>query len=616
VAARRVAAGIALSLAVSPEQVPAVRQLLKDPAPGVRRRIALALTEAHDAEAVPVLIDLLDELPVERRHQVEELLQQLAGEWAPVVGFPGEDEIARKIRRDAWASWWQNTDGPSLLAALRKRTLTAEDRTKIQALIAKLGSEDFTAREIASKELFDLGRRSLPQLHAAIKDKDAEVARRAKLLIEQIELEPAHHLPAAAVRLLAVRKPAGSAEALLAYLPFAEDDTLSSEVEKSLVALARRQGKPEPALVRALTDPQPLLRSTAAEALAKGGGAEGRTAVRQLLQDKASEVRLRVALALAQAQERDAVPVLIDLLTVLPSDQLGQAEDALYQLAGDSAPAASLGEKPAERQKCRDAWATWWKGNVNRVDLARLTLRPWLGFTLLCDCGNNRVFEIGRDGKQRWAIENIQFPVDAWVLPGNRVLVAEWNGRRVTERDLKGNVLWSKEGLPGNPVNVQRLRNGNTFIAMDSQIMEVDRAGKTIYTIANVGGITAAYRARNGNIVCLAQNAQCLILDTTGKQLKSFASNRQPGWTSGIDLLANGRILVTQPDRNKVAEYDTEGKAILELDTPLGTTATGLPNGHILVASHQAQRAFEVDRTGKVVWEYKANGPIFRARRR
>jgi outer membrane protein assembly factor BamB len=237
---------------------------------------------------------------------------------------------------------------------------------------------------------------------------------------------------------------------------------------------------------------------------------------------------------------------------------------------------------------------------------------------VLCDCGNNRVFEVGRDGKERWGIDNVQFPVDAWVLPSNRVLIAEFNGRRVSERDFKGKVLWSKDGLLGSPINVQRLRNGNTFIATQVQILEVDRAGKTVYTIDNrkLHSIMAACRARNGNIICLGQNGDCRTLDTTGRQLKSFPTNRQAGWTSGIDVSDSGRILVSLPNRNKVAEFDADGKLILEVDAPAVTTATSLPNGHILVASHAAQRVFELDRAGKIVWQHKAPGQIFRARRR
>lgn len=55
----------------------------------------------------------------------------------------------------------------------------------------------------------------------------------------------------------------------------------------------------------------------AVEALIAGGGSEGRAAVRRLLQEDAPFVRLRAALALGRAGEREGVSVLIDLLPLL-----------------------------------------------------------------------------------------------------------------------------------------------------------------------------------------------------------------------------------------------------------------------------------------------------------
>ncbi|HWG41675.1 MAG TPA: HEAT repeat domain-containing protein [Gemmataceae bacterium] len=616
-AVRRAAAGIALCRATPPDRVPAVRKLLQDPAPGVRLHAAMALAEANDAGAIPVLIDLLADLTPEQRQPVEELLTQLAGEWAPAMQFSSEDDISRRIRRDAWASWWRHTDGPALLAAVGKHTLTPEARAKVAGYIAKLGSEQFTSRENATRDLFALGRITLPQLREASQNKDPEVARRAKLLIERIEREPAHHLPVAAIRLLAVRKPAGVVEALLAYVPHAEDEARIEEVRKSLTVLVLRDGKLDPLLVRALSDTRPLVRVMAVQALAKGGGVEGRAAVRQLLKDDAPVVRLRVALALALAKEKDSIPVLIDLLTMLPVEHIGEIESVLYQLAGDSAPKTVAGTEPAEKKKCRDAWAAWWKSNAKSVDLGRLQERPWYGYTLICDTARNRVYEIDRHGKERWAIDNVMQPFDAVVLPGNRVLIAEFNANRITERDLKGKTLWTKQ-LPGNPSNVQRLANGNTLVAMNGgAILEVDREGKEVYRINNVpGNVLAAYRTRQGVIVCMTFNGQCLLLDTTGKQLKSFATHHDANSMGGIDLLANGRILVTRQAQGKVAEYDRDGKLVLELNAPGARTASGLPNGHILVAGQGTQRTYEMDRTGKIVWEHKDRSQPFRVRRR
>jgi HEAT repeat protein len=618
---RRAAACGALCKAGQPEQFPAVRKLLQDPSPTVRLKAALSLAEANDATAIPVLIDLLAELPAEPRRQVEDYLQGLAGEWAPAMGFQGEDELARRVRRDAWAAWWRNADGSALLAMLRKRTLTTEDRERVRSQIRNLGATTFEEREKAQAELIATGTMALPLLREATRSEDLEIARRAEGCIRGIRHDPAHHLPSAAVRLLSLRRPEGAAEAILAYLPFAEDEAVADEAQRTLIALAVVDGKPDAALVKALTDPDVAVRSAAGEALCRAGAMDVRPAIRKLLKDQNPLVRMRIALALTAAHEREAVPVLIDLLAALPADQVNYVEDRLYQLAGEKAPnALGADADEAAHKKYREAWATWWREQGDKVDLAKLDgTQAWLGYTLLVEVNNNnvgRVVELGRDNKPRWSVGELQYPVDAWVLPGNRVLVAEYNGRKVTERDLKGTIVWQKEGLPGQVVNVQRLSNGNTFIATDSQLLEVDRRGKELYTIAGLGGITSGYRARNGQIICLTAAGRCVRLDTTGKEIKGFPSNRGGGWTSGLDLLANGRILISQPNRNKVIEVDAEGRTLLDVDAPQVTTASGLPNGNVLVASYSSQRVFEVDRKGKVVWEYKGGSAVFRARRR
>src|SRR5262249_56261339 len=116
---RRAVAGQVLCRADRPDLFPAVRRLLADPKPAVRARAALALARQRDADSFPVLIDLLGVLPPAERRPVEELLQELAGEWAPALPAAGEDALARRLRREVWAAWWRGTDGPELLDAFR-----------------------------------------------------------------------------------------------------------------------------------------------------------------------------------------------------------------------------------------------------------------------------------------------------------------------------------------------------------------------------------------------------------------------------------------------------------------------------------------------------------------
>jgi hypothetical protein len=137
-------------------------KLFKDPNPDVRLKAALAQAKANNPAAVPVLIDLLAVLPVNKRGPVEEYLRELAGDWAPTGGPTVEDEIARKIYRDSWAAWWSNTDGPALLAMLKKRTLSQDDTEKVKDAIRRLGDKSFAARGKAVVELVAVAGRCCP----------------------------------------------------------------------------------------------------------------------------------------------------------------------------------------------------------------------------------------------------------------------------------------------------------------------------------------------------------------------------------------------------------------------------------------------------------------------
>ncbi|MGH7170247.1 MAG: HEAT repeat domain-containing protein, partial [Gemmataceae bacterium] len=569
-----------------------LRKLLKDPSAKVRLRAALALAKANDAEAIPVLIDLLTDLSADERQSVEDLLKELAGEWAPILQFARDDELSRSVRRDAWASWWRRSDAAMLLAAMAKHTLTADKRRRLQELLPQLGSDDFSVREAASRKLLAFGRLALPRLREAVTDRDLEAARRAKMLIEGIERGPDVRLPLAALRLLAVRKPSGAVEALLAYLPFAEDEVREEEVRKSLVVLARRDGKLDAALRRGLADAQPKVRAVAAEALIEGGGSEGRAAVRKLLKEDGPSVRLRVALALARAGEREGVSVLIDLMPLLSAEVCGQAEEALHRLAGDTAPQMPEGAAADDKKKRRDVWAAWWKVNAARVDIKRVNVRRLLGYTLICD--QNRVFEVDRHGKERWVIAKAESPTDAWRLSNGHVLIAHWSGW-VSERDPKGTVLWKQTGL-SSVSNVQRLTNGHTLIALNNKaILELDRAGKEVHRI-NFPGLRAAYCFRPGRIVYVtSNNNECGFVDATGKVLSKFTVKYLIVGAGCLDVRPDGRLFLASAQAGKVMEYNESGKLLHEWNAPGVTTATGLPNGHILVAMQGNNKVVELD---------------------
>jgi hypothetical protein len=510
--------------------------------------------------------------------------------------LPGEDELSRKIRREVWAGWWRTIDGPALLAAFRQRTTNKE------------------------------------------KDNDA----RGKL-------------PLAAPGLLAARKPAGASAALLAYLSDADDRLMKDEISKALKSLLLSSEKADPAVLQALGDPLALRRIVAAEALVGAGGAKHWPSVRPLLKDADPVVRLRVASALVHSQDKEAVPALIAFLAELPRAQVWEAEELLQRLAGAKAPAAPLvSDDAAARKKLADAWQAWWKEHGAAVDLAEFAkTRGGSGLTLVALADGKKaglgfggpgqagkVVAIDRTGQVRWEIDNLDHPIDIQLLPGQRILVAEYYGKRVTERDYKGKILW-EVNVATYPVNVQRLANGNTFIALygtpakakgQTPLIEVDPTGKTVASFgvpAGAGGpaavfglvrdtVFAAQKLADGKMVCLTYDQNCVWMDATGKEIKRIAVPQTKGSSplntvGNIDVTPKGHVLFAHSG-GTVSEYDADGKVVWQAKAS-GHRATRLANGNTLVALTSGG-VVELDAAGRTVWQYDPPGGLHAIRAR
>ena len=265
------------------------------------------------------------------------------------------------------------TDGAGLVEFFRKQVVSEEQRRNIGELIKQLGDDSFKVREQASEKLIALGPAALPALQQALNHRDVEVARRAERCLNAFQGTPPGEVRAAAARVLTARQPPQAVEALLAFLPDAgpaEEDAIAG----ALTVLGSRDGKADPALVTALADKLPLRRAVAAEALA--GAAPARAAVRKLLTDPVRAVRLHVAVALAYAGDKEAVPVLIDLVADWPGGQTREAEELLRRLGGAKAPRVGPGDKAAARKHYRDDWNAWWKEHSATVNLAQLDAGP------------------------------------------------------------------------------------------------------------------------------------------------------------------------------------------------------------------------------------------------
>jgi outer membrane protein assembly factor BamB len=522
-------------------------------------------------------------------------------------------------------------DGPGLLDAFRQRTPSPEVLDRVRQLLRRCGSENFEERERASADLLALGPRVRPLLRLAQHDRDPEIARRAADVVCWLERPVEMICLEAAVRLLAHHRTDGSTAVLLDFLPYVEETTLADEIALALARNGVHGGKPDPALVAALADRQPLTRAVAAEALTRGGVVEQRDAVRKLLADPDAAVRERVALALLDERDRAAVPALIRLVGELPSERRYAVEAALHSVAGDKAPQVVRGDLDEERRERLAAWEEWWKNQGDNLQLPKVEpgqrLLGHTVVTMLDQRGrgqmSGRVFELDPAGQIRWEIAGLRYPVDAQVLGVDRVLITEYSSCTVTERNLRGEVLWSKT-LDNYVLSARRQRDGRTVIVSRSQIVEVDRSGKETELLARAGDIAAAVRLRNRQMVVVTTGGNCVRYDETGKELGSFnlggGTMLTPG--SSFDVLPNGNILVPLYYSDKVVEFDATGKQVWEASATYPSSAQRLPNGNTLVCNRGVARfgrtsvVVELDREGQQVWQYQPAGRPVKAQRR
>ena len=216
------------------------------------------------------------------------------------------------------------TDGPSLVAYFKARTLQQKDIDAMAAAVRKLGDNDFDVREKASQDLIDAGWPAPRFLKTALNDSDLEIARRAKHCLEVIQAsKPVNQVIVAAAGMLAERRPEGGVAALLAYLPSNDDDAVEEAVFRVLAKVGLREGKPDPAITAALSDKHPLRRAAAAHVLGRAGSPRRRRPVTRLLSDSDPRVRFEAAAALTRSGDKSAVPVLIAQLTDAPRSMPG-----------------------------------------------------------------------------------------------------------------------------------------------------------------------------------------------------------------------------------------------------------------------------------------------------
>ncbi|MGD1008379.1 MAG: aryl-sulfate sulfotransferase [Ignavibacteriaceae bacterium] len=201
---------------------------------------------------------------------------------------------------------------------------------------------------------------------------------------------------------------------------------------------------------------------------------------------------------------------------------------------------------------------------------------PAVKHSFVCtDYTGGNVYVISENGEIEW-----QYPAercnDIWILPNGNLLFNTGNG--VKEVTRKKEVVFSYESK-SEIYACQRLPNGNTFIGECNagSLLEVSPAGEIVKKIN--------------------------LLPDSIDGGHSFMRNARK--------LQNGNYLVAHYGLDKVCEYDSTGKIIMEIPIKGGPhSVIRLPNGNTLIAcsDHDGEpRVVEVNKSGNITWQLSKN---------
>lgn len=503
------------------------------------------------------------------------------------------------------------SDGHSLIQFLARRSEDKVDPIQIKALITKLGDDNFDTREQTSATLNAIGIAALPDLKIASKSPDVEVSRRAKDCIQRIEEGSRKFVVAASIRLLGSKKPEGALQALINYAQFSELDQTTEDLIQALTSTGSENGSPSKLILDAIRSNKPLAKTVCAEALANINPDLFKKETLPFLKSDEARTRYKVALAFAKLGDKRSIEPIVNSISSVSQWESSVLDHLLRKLMPLDAPPVGLSQPELQKE--------WGKRTADTSKILESQLASNaknIGKTLVVLLDAGRIIMLDSSNNIIWKVDNLQFPLDAQILPDEKVLVAEHQGNKVTERNKKGEILWEKK-IDG-PLAVQKLEDGSIFIASKSNVVFVDQKGKEIseFTPPNAEPIMKANIASNGDLCLVLStpqgNAKFVRFDKTKKPIVSYDIDVR---TSGgkVDILPNGNSLITEVYGNRVIEFNNEGKEVWHFECEQPVAAVRLPNGNTLVTSMTQMKALEVDSKGKEIWSYKSNTRVTRA---
>jgi|GEM_PF-776452 len=525
------------------------------------------------------------------------------------------------------------TDAAGLEEWIKQRVLGEEELVRIDRLVIQLGDEEFQKREEASKTLTGYGPRARAALRKGVDHKDPEIRARSTDVLRVIEINHTPLIQAAALRVLGrlqKGKPPGSEITILDFLRPKENQVLLESAMEAMAFLASEWTEPPQPILDALKKRAPADRYPLLLALLKSGKSFGVEIARQQASQSDPEARCWAAMALCfSGADPSYMGLLIDHMSYLDEPSFFLAEDIGYRMGEPNSPEPAPVLSSSDRERRIAAWKTWWTTRKNQPMTLRDPLLPAGpgGSTMVVILEQGKIIDLDVQKKPRWQINELEYPLDAQLLPGPRVLVAEHGGLgnrlgdRITERDIKGRILWAK-GY-SQPLTAQRLASGITLIAGEYGFTEVDLNGQDLVTWSPAGNerVMKLQRRYDGFTAVVLKNgdegekSRLVWLDRSFRERATFPV--QVGKSGGrVEILPGDHVLLPEFENNRVAQFDATGKVVWSANLDQVVACVVTPSGTIMANFFGNRGAAEIDKSGKEIWNFQTDAKVTRAWRR
>jgi len=460
-------------------------------------------------------------------------------------------------------------------------------------------SQSFDDRERATRELLRSTLPSRVQLVVASKGPDPEIRWRAKEILEQSE-QHGEDVFYAVMEVIQGHKIKGLVGPILSAMPYFDKPHLQQAAQRSLRAVA--EPRDLPVLEVGLLSESESVKIASIQGIAVASAADATKPIRPLLADSNEIVRLAANRVFADMGDRSCFSGLLSLLESEEVATRTRSISILRLLTGQRFGYVAY-DTAEKRAVAIAAWKTWLdrEGQTAKLLFPLAKTRPFLGRFMVCNYSENFVTEYNAKGEAIWKKENLDHPWGLDVLSNGHRLVASCNGNYVVEFDSSGTEVWRKDGLPGYPLSVQRLDNGNTLVSTGSigKVLEIAPDGTIVWETGLDGFVADACRLPDGlTLVVNYKSGEVVEVDREGKIVWRIGGFKN---TRSAQRLENGNTLVCDAGANRVVECDRGGEIVWKFEG-LNTTydCQRLPDGNTVIGDASGLRL--VDPAGKSLW--------------